>query len=109
MRKAFHLKQACRERLECGRSTSGTVEFSENALDMEPSALGLMWHRISSACGDFVAQQLGKATRAIDNQPGDVVLVGYFWCGMAITETGPTHATALSNDLEWAFILTVVH
>jgi len=70
----------------------------------------LIWRKTSSSCGDVVAQQIGKATRAIDNQPGDVVLVGHSWGGVAwrSPRRGTTHATAFSNDLEWASILTVM-
>ena len=48
-------------------------------------------------------------TRTIDNQPGDVVLADHSWDGWRLPRRGTTHVTAFSNDLGWAFILTVVH
>lgn len=74
IRKTHPLKQACRERLECGRRTSGTVEFPENTLDMGANGAGAD----TQCAGGFLI------TRTIDNQPEDV----HSWGGMAISEAG---------------------
>ena len=98
MCKTHPLKQACRERLECGRSTNGTVEFSENTLDMGPTVLGL----IPSVRA--VSLLLAPLITSLERLSWVTTLGG----GMA-PRRGTTHATAFSNGLGWAFILTVVH